>query len=351
MGFLVRFLFRNLKGYRFLVFLIFVATIFEALASSYAIVVFKDIVNVLAPPPHTPLPEPTFPFNLVLNLFSPAPHGSDTIVIFLIIVLVVLGLLDAGFIYFQLFLTSRVAQNLSARLRKKLFDQLQRLSLDWHGKQKKGDLVQRITGDIANVEKLVTDGLVDSLGDILILVVAVYFMWTTQWQLAFSSIVLVHALAVTIFSYTKAIKARSEEHTSELQSRLHLVCRLLLEKKKHVPHLRVFVTFCRSRRNPQALLGDLVVSDRHGQLLAAPALLQSLHRNGVGCTDLNGLCRVITVTCLMVIAGLETAAIGVRLAAHRAVVTARWLTEADGKFVDAVCRCGAIVRKHHDFFF
>src|SRR5256884_2147721 len=29
-----------------------------------------------------------------------------------------------------------------------------------------------------------------------------------------------------------AALARSEEHTSELQSRLHLVCRLLLEKKK-----------------------------------------------------------------------------------------------------------------------
>src|SRR2546422_1324711 len=28
------------------------------------------------------------------------------------------------------------------------------------------------------------------------------------------------------------VSARSEEHTSELQSRLHLVCRLLLEKKK-----------------------------------------------------------------------------------------------------------------------
>src|SRR2546422_8395382 len=28
---------------------------------------------------------------------------------------------------------------------------------------------------------------------------------------------------------------RSEEHTSELQSRLHLVCRLLLEKKKSAP--------------------------------------------------------------------------------------------------------------------
>src|SRR5205809_5730350 len=29
-----------------------------------------------------------------------------------------------------------------------------------------------------------------------------------------------------------ALGLRSEEHTSELQSRLHLVCRLLLEKKK-----------------------------------------------------------------------------------------------------------------------
>src|SRR2546422_5613537 len=29
-------------------------------------------------------------------------------------------------------------------------------------------------------------------------------------------------------------EARSEEHTSELQSRLHLVCRLLLEKKKNI---------------------------------------------------------------------------------------------------------------------
>src|SRR6266436_7819201 len=30
----------------------------------------------------------------------------------------------------------------------------------------------------------------------------------------------------------RAAEKRSEEHTSELQSRLHLVCRLLLEKKK-----------------------------------------------------------------------------------------------------------------------
>src|SRR2546422_7673244 len=37
-----------------------------------------------------------------------------------------------------------------------------------------------------------------------------------------------HVLLLT----TPQLIRRSEEHTSELQSRLHLVCRLLLEKKK-----------------------------------------------------------------------------------------------------------------------
>src|SRR5687768_18188632 len=33
--------------------------------------------------------------------------------------------------------------------------------------------------------------------------------------------------------------SRSEEHTSELQSRLHLVCRLLLEKKKKIYKINI----------------------------------------------------------------------------------------------------------------
>src|SRR5438105_12560529 len=36
------------------------------------------------------------------------------------------------------------------------------------------------------------------------------------------------------FAYNKLRSGRSEEHTSELQSRVDLVCRLLLEKKKNI---------------------------------------------------------------------------------------------------------------------
>src|SRR2546422_7860897 len=41
---------------------------------------------------------------------------------------------------------------------------------------------------------------------------------------------------------------RSEEHTSELQSRLHLVCRLLLEKKKNESRERSTQTMKRTLR-------------------------------------------------------------------------------------------------------
>src|SRR5690625_6698210 len=40
------------------------------------------------------------------------------------------------------------------------------------------------------------------------------------------------SIACSIADFASGVEQRSEEHTSELQSRGHLVCRLLLEKKK-----------------------------------------------------------------------------------------------------------------------
>src|SRR5258708_14692803 len=69
------------------------------------------------------------------------------------------------------------------------------------------------------------------------------FPYTTLFRSGFSQYLgyLVHLLpwqqktisALVIIFVTFLL--RSEEHTSELQSPDHLVCRLLLEKKKHIP--------------------------------------------------------------------------------------------------------------------
>src|SRR5438067_7465022 len=43
-------------------------------------------------------------------------------------------------------------------------------------------------------------------------------------------------------SFSGTLGGRSEEHTSELQSRFDLVCRLLLEKKKYIDNYRQHIT-------------------------------------------------------------------------------------------------------------
>src|SRR5687768_17741661 len=54
-------------------------------------------------------------------------------------------------------------------------------------------------------------------------------------ELAAIVILFVAGLEITPREFLKGgLSSRSEEHTSELQSRLHLVCRLLLEKKKKI---------------------------------------------------------------------------------------------------------------------
>src|SRR5690625_6264650 len=52
--------------------------------------------------------------------------------------------------------------------------------------------------------------------------------WTYNWRR--------QGGAQRMLDISKRENFRSEEHTSELQSRGHLVCRLLLEKKKHTSH-------------------------------------------------------------------------------------------------------------------
>src|SRR5205814_10084493 len=59
----------------------------------------------------------------------------------------------------------------------------------------------------------------------------VKFPETRFWQILG---VLIGSLIVSISLYELQLGLRSEEHTSELQSLRHLVCRLLLEKKKYI---------------------------------------------------------------------------------------------------------------------
>ncbi|MGI9060753.1 MAG: ABC transporter transmembrane domain-containing protein [Ktedonobacteraceae bacterium] len=251
--FLFKFLYRNLKGYRFLVVLAIVVAVAQVSCDIIAIQPLKWIPSkaqnpgndpacnfpflglndqpglldlfdtpaldpslkppagshVVVPPPTSPCPvNPSNPKTL-LNPDT-THHSVIGVIVFSVIVLILFSVLSALLVYVDLFLASYIAQHLSSRLRKQLFEHLQRISLDWHGKQKKGDLVQRITGNIADVEKFVIDGVVDLLvgGLTIVGVIAIMMLYSVPYT--FLSLAIAPILFVVVIYYTRNIKVAAK---------------------------------------------------------------------------------------------------------------------------------------------
>jgi ATP-binding cassette, subfamily B, bacterial len=208
---MVRFLFRNLKGYRFLVCIALTMAFAQVLAALFNAFPLKFILDKVVnnKNPQIPFLDPLISFfdNLVgAHTTSANPHSTAGVILFSATAIVVLGVINAILQYTELFLASYIAQNLTARLRKQLFGHLERLSLDWHGKQKKGDLVQRITSNIADIEKLVTDGLVDLLTGFLTIAGVIIVMLLVNAEFTILSLVILPALILVVFGYTTSIK-------------------------------------------------------------------------------------------------------------------------------------------------
>src|SRR5437588_493624 len=247
-----KFLFRNLKGYRLLVVLAIFVTILQVgsdiaaafplkfipskvsnsgndpactfdshfsflnpILDKFDIPLFDPTLAPLTPggPNQTP---PIAPCPVSPSDTNPPPpiythHSVNGVIVFSILVLIIFGTLSAFLAYLDLYIAAYIAQNLTARLRNQLFEHLQRLSLDWHGKQKKGDLVQRITGNIADIEKLVTDGLVDLLAAVLTLAGIASVMLILSSAYTVIALTIVPALFMITLGYTKSIKAAAKK--------------------------------------------------------------------------------------------------------------------------------------------
>src|SRR5579885_649804 len=244
---LFKFLFRNLKGFRLLIALAIIVTVLQVVSTiaaafplkfipakvtnagndpactfgflnplldKFDIPLFDPSLAPLTPngpnqtPGLTPCPiSPSDPNPILVTTH----HSTNGVIIFSVLMLIVFGTISALLAYLDLYLASYIAQHLTARLRNQLFEHLQRLSLDWHGKQKKGDLVQRITGNIADIEKFVTDGLVDLLSGILTLVGVTVIMLVIQPTYTFISLAIAPALFMIVLIYTRTIKAESKK--------------------------------------------------------------------------------------------------------------------------------------------
>lgn len=246
MGPLVTFLFRNMKGLRALVALAAIITVLQVSCDIAAAFPLKFIPSKVQNPGNDPAclfpflnpieswfdipqidptlqPDPHFAPGFPVEAQCPVDpndprsrivlvrHTTLGVIVFSLLLLIIFGLLSALLAFADLYLAAYIGQLLTARLRNQLFDHLQRLSLIWHGKQQKGDLVQRVTGNVADIEKLVTDGLVDLLAGVLTLVGVITVMLFLSVPYTLLALAMGPALFLMVMVYTRNIKAAARK--------------------------------------------------------------------------------------------------------------------------------------------
>jgi ATP-binding cassette subfamily B protein len=83
----------------------------------------------------------------------------------------------------QITLISRVGEDFLRRLRIRVFDHLQRLSMPFYDRSKAGVLVSRMTSDVDSLSELIQLGLAMFVSNALLLLVSVVVLTSVSWQL------------------------------------------------------------------------------------------------------------------------------------------------------------------------
>jgi ATP-binding cassette subfamily B protein len=121
------------------------------------------------------------------------------------------GLLSYG----QIFLTARAGQGLVFGLRERAHAHLQRLSLGFHQRRRKGDLLMRLTGDINVLRDMMVDALVQGVSATLLLATMLTILVSMDWRLALVVAALLPPLTVTAFRFSGRIREAAQRQRKQ----------------------------------------------------------------------------------------------------------------------------------------
>src|SRR2546430_491342 len=207
---LASFLFRSLKSYRIWLLIAILLTIVQVISDILIAFPFKFILDKIVSHKNPALPDnflaPFDAFGTTVGLRPGESHTVLGVILVSVCVLILLNALNALTTYVQNTIASVVGKNLTAQLRTDLFTHIQRLTLDWHNRQRKGDIIQRLIGDIAALERFVTDGLIEVFSGFLTLIGCITVLLLISIQFTLMFIVVLPAVALIAYSYAKSTR-------------------------------------------------------------------------------------------------------------------------------------------------
>jgi ATP-binding cassette subfamily B protein len=109
------------------------------------------------------------------------------------------------------YLASWIGERFLLSLRTRFFAHLQGLSLDFFDRRRLGDLISRLTGDIASIEAFVLTGVTDALSYLLRIVFFTAALFYLSWDLALVSLLVAPLFWLAAKRFSRAIKVASRE--------------------------------------------------------------------------------------------------------------------------------------------
>jgi ATP-binding cassette subfamily B multidrug efflux pump len=143
--------------------------------------------------------------------------------------------------YFQTLFLNVIGQRVMFDLRQQIFARLQSIELSYYDRNPVGRLMTRLTTDVDSLNELFTSGLVEVLGDLVLIAAALGMMFYFNWRLALVSLVVVPLLVAA----TAWFRRGAREGFRQVRTR---IARLNAFTQEHLSGAQVVQLFNREDR-------------------------------------------------------------------------------------------------------
>ncbi|HJN39016.1 MAG TPA: ABC transporter transmembrane domain-containing protein, partial [Chloroflexota bacterium] len=152
--------------------------------------------------------------------------GDFDLLVRLGVIYVAVTLLANAAMGLEIWLLSAVGQGVLYDLRTELFQKLQRLSLNYYDRTNSGSVISRFTSDVNSLNDILTEGLVSTVTDLVLIIGIFVAMFMQSWQLGVVTVLVVPILlpAAVVFrihaarSYRKVRALMSETNANLAES-------------------------------------------------------------------------------------------------------------------------------------
>lgn len=156
-------------------------------------------------------------------------------------ILLVLLVVEGVFQFMNSYFSNLLAQTVISDIRKRLFEHFISFRMKYFDQTPIGNLVTRLVSDIEAISEVFSSGLIDILGDLMMLIFIIIMMLITNWQLTLMTLIPIPLLLLATRIFARAMR-------NSFQSERLQVTRLNTFVQEHISGMSIVQLFNREKQ-------------------------------------------------------------------------------------------------------